>query len=428
MDAATYEKYRQKFIEDAQTLTRFDHTGVVKATDVFAENNTAYMVTPCVEGTSLQKTVEQYGALSYDTAANYIAQLSEAVSYIHSKNMLHSNINPDSIIITSDDRVVLINFGSTHEFVSEKTQDRSFTLTQSYASPEQYQSSGSKGTWSDVYSLGAVCYFALTGQKPVSAVTRFIETMPEPQTLVPSIPAAANRAIMKAMQLKPENRHQTVQDFMINLSDNTAKARSLWKTMQTNASSSGKTGKQKTNVSGWIFAVVVVIFGIAAVYMVKQKTQLNVALSDNETLTTQLADANRMLNAITEVSPVIISDIKVGVMKGDGTVVVEPGEAIFSLQTRYLCPSITGISLIPVSKNIHIKLYNAYGILARGNTSPNNYTYTYELNTPSGSFQNIKMGGWGSDTSGFWASGQYRFEIWCDGKCIGLKDFIIFRE
>jgi serine/threonine protein kinase len=82
---------------------------------------------------------------------------------------------------------------------------------------EQYTTNSRKGAYSDIYSLGAVFYFALTGQKPIDAATRMIESLPEPQALLPEIPNAANRTILKAIQLQPESRYQTVQKFMEDL-------------------------------------------------------------------------------------------------------------------------------------------------------------------------------------------------------------------
>ncbi|MDR0606311.1 MAG: protein kinase [Bacteroidales bacterium] len=217
IDITMYEKYRQKFLEEAQTLTRLDHPNVVKVLNSFIENNTAYMVMPFVEGVTLQQKVTQHSRLSYETAVNYIAQLSEAVGYIHAKDILHRDIKPENIIITPDNRAILIDFGSAREFVQDKTQHHTSILTQGYAPPEQYTTNSRKGAYSDIYSLGAVFYFSLTGQKPMDATTRTMESMPEPQELVPDIPDAANRTIREAMQLKPENRYQTVQDFMNDL-------------------------------------------------------------------------------------------------------------------------------------------------------------------------------------------------------------------
>jgi hypothetical protein len=214
MDGAMYEKYLHKFVEEAQMLGRLDHPNIVKVTDIFQENNTAYIVMPFVNGQTLQQTVEEKGRLDYGTAVNYIAQIAEAVTYIHEKDILHRDIKPENIIITPENRAVLIDFGSAREFIHDKTQNHTSILTAGYAPLEQYSSIGKKGSYSDIYSLGAVFYFALTGHKPMDAATRTMETMPEPQSLRPSIPREANRTIMKAMQLKPENRQQRVGEFM----------------------------------------------------------------------------------------------------------------------------------------------------------------------------------------------------------------------
>jgi serine/threonine protein kinase len=187
---------------------------MVKVINIFSENNTSYMVMPFVEGQTLQQLVEYKGRLDYATVVNYIAQLSEAVGYIHQRDILHRDIKPDNIIITPDNKAILIDFGSAREFIHDKTQAHTSILTQGYAPPEQYSSVSRKGAYSDIYSLGAVFYFALTGQKPTDAAARTMETLPEPQTLVPSIPEAANRTIMRAMRLKSEERQQRVGEFM----------------------------------------------------------------------------------------------------------------------------------------------------------------------------------------------------------------------
>jgi serine/threonine-protein kinase len=217
MDKAAYEKYQQKFFEEAQTLARLNNPHIVKIIDIFNERNTSFMVMPFIEGNTLQQIVERRGRLDYETAVNYIAQLSEAVDYIHKMNILHRDIKPDNIIITPDNKAILIDFGSAREFVQDKTQSHTSILTKGYAPLEQYSTNSRKGSYSDIYSLGGVFYFALTGIKPMDAATRTMETMSDPKTLMPTIPDEANRTIMKAMQLKPENRHQSVVEFMDDL-------------------------------------------------------------------------------------------------------------------------------------------------------------------------------------------------------------------
>ncbi len=212
-----FDKYRRRFVDEAKTLINLDHPGVVKVVDIFEENNTSYIVMPFVEGETLQHMVDTRGKLPYDIAVNYIAQLAEAVAYIHEKHILHRDIKPENLIITPQNKVVLIDFGSAREFVNDEVQRHTAILTQGYAPPEQYASQSKKGNYTDIYAMGAVFYFAVTGQKPIDSASRSIEKLVPPIELVPDLPKDANRTIMKAMELKPEDRHQTVNEFMVDL-------------------------------------------------------------------------------------------------------------------------------------------------------------------------------------------------------------------
>ena len=212
-----FQRFRSRFVDEARTLSTLEHVGIVKVVDIFDDNNTSYIVMPFIEGETLQKKVEKGGKLPYDVAVNYIAQLSEAIAYIHSKHILHRDIKPDNVMITPDNRVVLIDFGSARQFVNDEVQRQTAILTQGYAPPEQYVATSRKGNYTDIYALGAVLYYAVTGRKPIDSAGRSIERMPEPIELTPGLPNDANRTIMKAMQLRPEERHQSAEEFMNDL-------------------------------------------------------------------------------------------------------------------------------------------------------------------------------------------------------------------
>ncbi len=215
-----YDKYKQRFIEEAQTIAKLNHPHIVKAVDVFEENNTAYFVMPFIQGKTLQQLVETNGKMSAELAVNYIAQIAEALGYIHARNLLHRDIKPDNVIITPENSVILIDFGSARTFVEDKTQSHTSILTKGYAPLEQYSGTSRKGSYSDIYSLGAVFYFLVTGQKPLDATERVLETMQVPKSLELSLPMEINRTIMKAMALKTEERHQSIQEFMDDLLNN----------------------------------------------------------------------------------------------------------------------------------------------------------------------------------------------------------------
>ena len=209
-----FEKYRQAFVREAKMLATLHHPNIVEVLDVFDENNTSYMVMSFVKGKSLQQIVETRGKLPYPETVNYIAQITNAVGYIHDHHILHRDIKPDNIMITADFKAILIDFGSAREFEQDKTQVHTSMLTHGYAPTEQYTANSRKGSYTDIYAIGATFYFVLTGQVPMESAARLTEQMPSPKDLVPEIPEEANRTILKAMQLKAENRHQTVHEFM----------------------------------------------------------------------------------------------------------------------------------------------------------------------------------------------------------------------
>lgn len=213
LEEERYQKIRKRFFDEAKTLTKLNNPHVVKVIDVFEENNTSYIVMDYVEGETLLSKIQRNGPIAFQEAVNYIAQLSEAVEYIHKKHILHRDIKPDNVMITPEEQVVLIDFGSARSFVNDEVQNHTTILTQGYAPIEQYSSTTKKGNYTDIYALGAVFYFILTGEKPIEATSRVYEDFKSPRDINPAVPEDVNRTIMKAMEIKPEDRYQDVESF-----------------------------------------------------------------------------------------------------------------------------------------------------------------------------------------------------------------------
>ncbi|GHT39378.1 hypothetical protein FACS189437_02570 [Bacteroidia bacterium] len=210
-----YEKFRKKFVMEAQTLKTLNHPNIVNIVEEFDENNTSYFVMPYIEGRTFKQVIKQGGRLSYEMVVNYIAQLTEAVGYIHDQGILHRDIKPENIMITPFHRVVLIDFGTARAFVQDQIEGLTTLFTRIYAPIEQYSGSmKGQGTYSDIYSIGAVFYHAATQQMPLEATMRVInDTLLPPKSINPAIPEAANRTIMKAMSVKSADRYQRIEEF-----------------------------------------------------------------------------------------------------------------------------------------------------------------------------------------------------------------------
>lgn len=215
--AEKFSKYRTSFVDEAKTVAKLHHPSIVDVIDIFDENNTSYMVMTFIEGSNMQSIVEKSGPMAYPMAVNYMAQVADAVGYIHNNHILHRDIKPENIMITADYKAILIDFGSAREYEEDKTQAYTSLVTHGYAPPEQYARNSHVGAYTDIYALGATLYFILTGQVPMEAASRAITPMPTPKELNPELPNEANRTIMKAMQLKSQDRHQSINEFMDDL-------------------------------------------------------------------------------------------------------------------------------------------------------------------------------------------------------------------
>lgn len=214
LEVKDFDRVRQTFINEARTLAHLNNEAIVKVIDIFDENGTSYMVMPFVEGATLKSMVEKDGPMEYEMAVNYVVQICEALSYIHSKDILHRDVTPDNVIVTPEQKIVLIDFGSARKFIDNKTQRQTTIVKPGYAPLEQHSARSRKGAFTDIYSVGAVFYYLLTGERPMDATERVLEKMKEPIELNPSIPPQINAIIMKAMEMDGEMRYQSAKELI----------------------------------------------------------------------------------------------------------------------------------------------------------------------------------------------------------------------
>ena len=124
-------RLKNKFLEEAGAMFSMQHPNIVRLTDVFEENNTAYYVMDYIDGKSLQEIVKGKGVLKENVALKYISQIAEALKYVHSLNRLHLDIKPGNIMINNNDDAILIDFGASKQY-DEVDGENTSTLSNRY--------------------------------------------------------------------------------------------------------------------------------------------------------------------------------------------------------------------------------------------------------------------------------------------------------
>ncbi|MBE6318768.1 MAG: TonB family protein [Bacteroidales bacterium] len=211
----TFDKQKARFIKEARRLHSFGHPNIVRVSDVFEENGTAYYVMDYVEGVTLSNKVRSDGAISEYLSRNYLSQILSALEYIHRKGVLHLDLKPGNIMVNQDDEVVLIDFGASKQYETVGEDEKSTTAsalayTPGYAPMEQTGNLNDKvGTYTDIYSLGATLYFILSGKKPPIGIQIIDSGLPR----IEGVSDSLWQVIEKSMSVLIRNRIQTVAEF-----------------------------------------------------------------------------------------------------------------------------------------------------------------------------------------------------------------------
>ena len=223
LDANTLAQLRQQFQQEALVLARLQHPNLVRVTDFFEERGNAYLVMDFVSGHSLAQYIESWGAIPEQQALAWAGELLDALAYCHSRGIIHRDVKPQNVIIRPDGHAVLVDFGLVKLWnpadPSTKTIMRGMG-TPEYSPPEQYDAGiGHTDARSDVYSMGATLYHALTGQTPPTATLR----MADPEQFlkawgqVKGVSQRTQAAIFRALELSRAQRWQSTVEMAAGL-------------------------------------------------------------------------------------------------------------------------------------------------------------------------------------------------------------------
>jgi eukaryotic-like serine/threonine-protein kinase len=214
----------QAFLKEVRAAARVDHANVARVLDMGVANNTHFVVTEYVTGTTLDKAMEK-GPLDPNLAARVAAQVAVALKFAHAQGLVHRDIKPANIVVLQGGAVKLLDLGLTHMLENPWKQVTRRIGTTEYAdeiahvAPEQAWACEPDAR-SDVYSLGSTVYTLLTGRPPFpgtateSMARRQVEGVPPPSAVRPDVPRELDAIVQKMAAREPHERYQTADEVL----------------------------------------------------------------------------------------------------------------------------------------------------------------------------------------------------------------------
>lgn len=234
VSSAFDEESLARFEREVQTASSLTHPNTITIYDYGrADRHTFYYAMEYLEGMDLKRLVERFGPIVSARAVYIISQVCASLSEAHVRNVIHRDLKPANIFLTQRgglfDYVKVLDFGLAKQVESDQTVTQTGLLvgTPQYMSPEAILGEPAVDTRSDIYSLGSVAYYLLTGRPPFEARTTMrllydhLQKKPEPPSRLAevSIPDALDQAVMKCLEKDPDDRFQTVADLGATLAD-----------------------------------------------------------------------------------------------------------------------------------------------------------------------------------------------------------------
>lgn len=215
------EELLRRFKNESKAIAMLSHPNIIEVYDVCFAHNMRCIVMEYIDGITLKEYMEEQRPLAWKETVHFILQILKALSHAHSKGIVHRDIKPQNVMLLSDARIKITDFG-----IARFARSESHTITDRaigsvhYISPEQARGDHTDQR-ADIYSIGIMLYEMLTGQvpfdadSPVSVALKQIELeAPLPRSINPDIPAGLEEITLRAMEKEPDRRYQSADDML----------------------------------------------------------------------------------------------------------------------------------------------------------------------------------------------------------------------
>ena len=226
-EVSKLKDWRTRFQREAKVAIHLDHPNIVRGIEVGQEKDRFYYVMEFIEGTNLSDLIHDQGAVPEPRALEWMIQLAEGIDYIDSKKLVHRDIKPDNIIVTPPGVAKLTDLGLAKSIAANSPQITATGTavgTPGYMSPEQIRGDKGVDIRTDLYSLGATFYFALTGRKPFEGdsfqevlVKHLNDQLPSPKAHMARLSDEICRIVEKLMAKERKDRYRDAGDLLKDL-------------------------------------------------------------------------------------------------------------------------------------------------------------------------------------------------------------------
>lgn len=210
-----FEVVQQGLIAEVNMLKRLDHPNLPSIIDVIEEEGRFLIVMDYIEGNTLAKALQEYGAQPQEQVIEWAIQLCDVLGYLHTRKppIIYRDMKPSNVMLKPDGNVTLIDFGTAREYKSSSIADTTCLGTLGYAAPEQFGGYGQTDGRTDIYCLGATLYHLVTGQSPCDPPYEIYPI----RYWNPELSSGLERIIVKCTQRNPEDRYQTCAELLYDL-------------------------------------------------------------------------------------------------------------------------------------------------------------------------------------------------------------------
>lgn len=207
-----FEAVKQGLVAETEMLKKLDHPNLPSIIDVIEDDETLIIVMDYIEGNSLNKTLDEYGAQPQEYVIEWAKQLCDVLGYLHSRvpPIIYRDLKPSNIMLKPDGNLSLIDFGTAREFKERNLEDTTCLGTIGYAAPEQFGGQGQTDARTDIYGLGATLHHLVTGSNPSEPP---YEIRPI-RDINPSLSSGLEQILIRCTQRNPDDRYQVAAELM----------------------------------------------------------------------------------------------------------------------------------------------------------------------------------------------------------------------